>query len=371
MSAPIIVRLENRIYKCTCDSERAVLRLQRAIYLVRTSGANEIFELPGQIRAEFIGRETSDIYVMLWLLEALICFYKTGTTTGRSWLHRACSLADASKLTDLSEYVSAWMAHFDIVDDSYQNAIQCLIRSNLNMARLPEAASRASLVVASAWQACDETALATAWFSAARDIARRIGDQATIMASISNRASIRLNNIWIEQWFSKNRPINLREIELELMGALGYERFTESEALSEQGIIFRARLDILNSRFDEALTLLDSIGSMNMTRSYSILLSVRPLQLWLRVVSKKIDIHEINFDDTLISSISNMESDDAAVSWLLLAEVSKMCGDMRRYDKYISRAKIQYLIYNKNMNNLRDSLRMHHMLLAPSLGCNV
>lgn len=321
-NAPILGTLKARLEASRTPREWAIAKAQQALYLARTDRIDEAVPVPQEIRTQFRGNEEPEVYYWLWLLEAVLDFYRTGATKGMQQIQRAMLMAKSLKRTDLEEYLAAWAAHFCFTDGKYAEMVRWLKLSRLHEAALPEAACRASLIAAVAWQTCDEDKPASMWFGRARDIARSIGDRATIMASIENRALVRLDRLWFSLHTSKPSSERLMLVEHELLGGLAYERITGSGAFESQGVIARIRLLVLKGEFSSALVLVNSSSSHLEDLGFSIVRATQVLRLWLQTELDPCVSFTQSDLVTLAAQVKTLDYDDASVCWKILANLA-------------------------------------------------
>jgi hypothetical protein len=273
-------------------------------------------------------------------------------------------MAKSLQRTDLQEYVAAWAAHFCFTDGQYEKMVQWLEASHLDQAQLPEAAGRASLVAAVAWQTCGEDKTATKWFGRARDIARSIGDRATIMASIANRAAIRLNAVWLDHFMERDHGVDILNLRSELLGALGYESTTGTVSLLPQAFIFRMRLAYLQLDTELARRNFELAVKAVRLDTYSILSSTLIFGMWLAHLDG-LGVRKEALDSlsVLEADISVMDSDDSAVSWKILSNIAIAYGELELGSSLLARS---FASANENETE-RQNL---HLELSKCIQCS-
>lgn len=326
LQAPLLKNIEAQMKVCRNQKEWAILQVKRALYLTRTDRLGEALDAPNEIRRIYKGQEDPEIYVWLWLLEAVIAFYSSGTTAALLSIKRAAPFASILQRNDLAQYLAAWAAHFSFTDDDAVALCQWLRKSNLDCAALPEAACRASLTFAVAWQTAGERKAADIWFDRARNIARKIGDRATIMASIANRASTQLNDIWIRYHFGKQSDFDLKNVEIELRGALAYERVTGSTSIPLQAPLMRARICFINGNYVEALRELESGCDVDGRFKYSVFQSANLFRQLLNALTGNSVDYFFETESGIEAKLACLDLDDQAVSWKILGRLADMAG---------------------------------------------
>jgi hypothetical protein len=301
------------------------------------------------------------------MLEGVLEFYRSGTTQGMPLLRRAWAVSRSFNYPVLQEYMAAWAAHFCFTDGHYEEMIGWLRLAGFGQSSLPEAACRVALVAGGAWQACDQGAIAVKWYSRARDIARSIGDRASIMASMENRAFLRLDRLWVKG--VRNLPSKqiLSEIENELVSGLIYERVTCSESLIAQGPIARLRVLVLKGEYQSALNAIDQLTLEFGISEFSIVRATSILRMWLMSqlgLINSLDKFEV---ERLAEDVFTLDWDDALVCYGFLADLAMRFLDDRSVFEYRRRLDECTEKYEQEMKSLSDVLGTVPELVVPPL----
>lgn len=326
--APILVELRLRLDATSDPAERAALTLRQGLYLARTNRLAEAEAMPAAVRAAWEGREDLRVFVWLWLLEGVLDFYRTSRTGGRQRLLQAQAAASGAGLRGEAGLAAAWLAHLAYVDGDYREMLRWLADSGFGSAALDETAARSSLTLACALQWFGEEALATAWFGRAREVARRTGDRAGIMAATANRLMLRLADDWLAFAFGDPLPHDPAALRQELLGILGYEKLSGSASLLEQNEIARLRLEVLRGDDAAALTAADQMTSARQRRSAPSLAMAGVVRAWL-LGRRDAPAAAGERLKALLQAFSadGLDDDDAAACWALLAQVARHAGD--------------------------------------------
>lgn len=362
--APLLRELDGRLRAARTLVDWAIVRAQQGLYLARTSRLDEGLRIPGEIRARFTGQEDPEVFFWIWLAEGVLDHYRSGGSRSLGLLMRAQAVATAMRRDDLAQYAAAWIANAHFHDDDFAQTFDWLLRSGLHEAQVPEAACRASMVAAIALQTCREDARAAVWFGRVRDIARRIGDRASIMASIENRAMMRLDRLWLE-WSRGAAPsYTVAEIETELLGALQYERVTGSEAFLHQGEVARIRLHVLRGELDEAWTRIGQLRDAGAGENFSTVRASQVLRWWLAVRTGADAAGVALSPDEAARLIAGLDLDDAASSWALLAQVHGALGETERQRVAQEHADRLFAEHAERIDALKSRLTSCPELLA-------
>jgi hypothetical protein len=321
--APLLINLERQLSTTRDRDEYCILQIRRAIYLARTNRISEALLVPSEVRRHYVGNENILVYTWLWLLEGICSFYQSGTTVGIRFLNQSLQMARVSGNRNLAQYAAAWLAQFHLTDDNFTELASALRLSGLWDAVLPEARCRAGLVYAGALANCCLHDEASKAYGRARDIARELGDRASIMASIENKALFRLDELWVNWALDALVLEDARLSEIEIKSGLAYEIATGSQAHFAQVTIVRARLDVLRGDYGLALDALEKSSDDYRRSEFSMVRSIGVLKWWLRCkqgASLQIKNDEFDSDMELIGGLDN---DDALVCWKLAKEIAE------------------------------------------------
>ncbi len=330
--APILVELRLRLQATDDPVERSALRIRQALYLARTNRLQEAQSLPDEMRATWAGQEELRVFVWLWILEGVLDFYKTSRTGGRARLMQACAAADKAGYRPEAELAAAWLAHLAYVDNDFPAMSRWLLASGLGTAALDESVARSSLTLACALQLFGLDAAATTWFARAREVARRTGDRAGIMAATANRVMLKLNDSWLDHVFGQPPRYEPESLRQELMGILGYERLSGSESLTEQNEVAQLRMAVLRGDMSVALTWAQSMSSARERHSTSALAMADVVLHWLQARQDGTAEEALRRSDALQAAFSatGMDDDDAAGCLALMAQLARQAGLLDR-----------------------------------------
>lgn len=359
--APILVELRLRLEAATDPVERAALTLRRGLYLARTDRLSEAEALPVATRAAWEGHEAVRVFVWLWLLEGVVDFYRTSRTAGRTRLLQAHAAAARSGQQAEAQLAAAWLAHLAYVDGDYAAMLAWLRTSGLGAALLEETAARSSLTLACALQWFGEEPLAGEWFGRAREVARRTGDRAGIMAATANRLMLRLNDDWLAFAFGEPVPHDLASLRQELLGILGYERLSGSASLQEQNEVARLRLAVLSGDEGQALAAAGDMSSAQQRRSAPSLAMAGVVRAWL-LGRRDAPVQAAARLQTLLGEFDagDLDDDDAAACWALMAQLARHAGDAAEAGRLDGRAREARVRCRQSLDPLRPGLLAVH-----------
>ena len=357
--APLLLNLQKRAETATSLKEWAIARIQAAIYMARTSRIDEAMGVVSEIKWRFRGNEDAEVFFWIWMLQGIASFYQTGTTAGMPLLKRAWTVSRSFDFPELQEYVAAWAAHFCFTDGKHDDLGLWLRVSRLDHFKVPEASCRRALVVAGAFQICNDNTLARRWYTFAREIARSIGDRASIMASIENRALLRMERLWVEGVRHPPSFELIRDVENELITGLTYERVSCSESLVNQGPVARLRMLVLRQDYLSALAAIDKLGFNLGDSEFSMVRATSILRTWLMCQLELIESIEATQIQEMAASVENLDSDDGLVCWGFLADLASRYFGAALADVFRVRAKECAMKYEEGLSSLASELAMN------------
>jgi hypothetical protein len=315
MNAPLLGRVSREITMAKSQREATCLSAQKGIYLARTGSHEAAVEISNQIRTKLGSEIDTEIYVWLTLLEGIIGFYSSASTREKNRILRAYAVAKAARRIDLEQYAAAWLAHQDFNAGKYREMIHWLLASGLSDAINPSARIRACLTIADAWQCVGDEQASSSWYSIVRKNAADIGDRASIMASIENRAAMKLDRLWLKSIDQDIELESVLAVETELLGGLGYEKFTRSEALLYQAPIWRFRLELIKGNNVQALEYLMRSTVDSVVVDTSLAWSHESDMAWIYHKIGSSQDAKIRFELALDTPVDRLDHDDAAVYW--------------------------------------------------------
>ncbi|HEY6134927.1 MAG TPA: hypothetical protein VIW70_13175 [Rubrivivax sp.] len=356
MEVPFLRELEARILSATSTRTAACLTLEKGIYLARTGHLESARDIGSRVRASFNVQSEPEIYIWLTLLEGLIGFYSSATTRDRVKLQRAYALADAIGRTDLMQYAAAWLAHHHFNMGRYHEMSRWLRESGLSQANNSSARIRSCMTVADAWQFAGNNEVASAWYAIARRTAAEIGDRASIMASIENRAAMRLDRIWLKSIDVSVGIDQISEVESELLGGLAYEKFTESESLLYQALIWRSRLEVLKGDYADALGTISSASS-ELTSMQASLAFMHDIDLaWICFKLGRLHDAKKSFGLAKNTPVDKFDMDDAAVYWKRMSVLDGELSDGVLAVEYSNRSGEALASFYREVEDLAISI---------------
>lgn len=344
---PILVELRLRFEATDDPVERTALRIRQALYLARTHRLPEADKVPAEVRAEWEGkgdnRQALRVFAWLWMLEGVLAFYRTSRPSEKTRLLQAHAAAEKAGWRAERELAAAWLAHMAYVENDYPALLRWLADTGLGTAALDESKARSSQTLACALQWFGEDGMAAAWFTRARDVARRTGDRAGIMAATANRAMLKLHDNWQAFCFGEPLPHDAEALRQELQAILGYEQLSGSASLQEQAEVARVRIAVMRDDEPQAQTQLSRMVSAEERRSQGTLAMAAVVQAWLAgrhaapaQAQEAFALAQAVFER---ADPSGMDLDDQASCAMLIAQLARRAGQPARFEELYAGAQ--------------------------------
>jgi hypothetical protein len=292
----------------------------------------------------------------LTLLEGIISFYSSASTREKNRILRAHAVAKAADRTDLQQYAAAWLAHQDFNSGNFRAMAAWLRESGLSEAINPSARIRSCLTVADAWQCVGDDQAAAFWYSVVRKTAAEIGDRASIMASIENRAAMKLDRLWLKSLDQDIEMESVLMVETELLGGLGYEKFTRSEALLYQAPIWRSRLELLKGNSVQALEFLMHSLVNSAVVNASLTWTHESDVAWIYHKIGSTTDAKFRFELALNTHVDQLDHDDAAVYWRRMSILDSHLFDGFRSEEFLRKSHESFHAFEDEQEILKEML---------------
>lgn len=259
MVSRLLADLDDRIARTRDPIRNDCLRAERATLLARQGRLEQARTDLEQIRSRHRDRPHAVVTAWICLGEGMVGFYGNLGRESRDRFARAHALASAASNRSVRNLSSAWLAHFDYLNQDFQPMLghlegsvsECLPDEHL-------ALERSSLVVAQGYHWAGRFDLARPWYSRARQHAVALGDETHVSALMHNMA-------WLH--VAEARAMTLRgleenkEIELLLLSANSTSSFDQhvgTRSLTSLVPMLRAHVLSLLNRHSEALEIFEA-----------------------------------------------------------------------------------------------------------------
>ncbi len=254
----LLAKLDASIAATHHPIDQACMRVERALLLARLGRHAEAAEVCTAVHAEFDSRADPRVSIWLALAEGLNDYYRNLSLAGRDRLRRAHAMAGAARLRPLQALAAAWLAQLDYVQHDPAALGRHLTEALAGSPADDHAVrARASLVLAQALHWSGDLAAALRWYSATREHAQAIGDDATLSALMHNAAWLRGVQARQAIWFAATAAGKPTEAAAMATSAVNLDRMIDSRSLASSLPLLGALLAVDRGDPVTALVALD------------------------------------------------------------------------------------------------------------------
>jgi hypothetical protein len=239
---------------------RGKLLARKSSYLARIGRFDEAKGLVGDLRRDFANANSSNVTVWIMLTEGLIHYYEKLSNEAHDRIVRAQLLSTAMGDAELAAVTSAWRSHLEFERSDFEAMVRS-IESTFKFAT-PEnyaAQTRVAMVLSDCHYLCGDRVNGQKWFLRSRDTALKEGDQASIEALLYNKAAFALAWQRAQSCFGPVAPDELSMLRLELASARNLQDMAGINALGHVVHLCEARLLLLEGKYEQGASKLQSI----------------------------------------------------------------------------------------------------------------
>lgn len=327
--AQLLIRVEKQLTIEVDPERRAILHARKAIYLSRIGRFDEARSIKSELRVSFGNGQNVRVAVWIMLLEGINFLYENISPSAFDRVHRAQFLSLAVNDRELICITSAWKAHLEFERSNFAGMVDALKIAVENLSNDDDDANaRLSMVLADALFLCGDRKMAQIWFMRSRSHAINAGDQATIEALLYNRAAFSTAWLRCERCFDRGAPSDVSLVRLEVASARNFQAMTNITAFGHLITLCDARLLIIESDFERAIVVLESVRHGGPFASYNFDQDVVDLEIsYCHLMLGNTDQALAAFSQLRGHDLSGLDLDDRLVVAWLRCSMSKV--DMR------------------------------------------
>lgn len=256
----LLVRLGRELERQVDPVERAETTARMAAALARLGRFESARDAIHALRNQYGQGQSGRVTVWLMLAEGLIHHYENLSPAALDRISRARLLASAMSYKTVVALSATWQAHIHFEQSDFESMISSIELATANISESDfDAQTRLAIVLANSFMICGDQEQSHKWFMQGHGYAIRNGDQASVDALLYNRAAFNL------AWFRALNcvePVSAEElgrIRREVDSAKNLQDLTQISALSSHVLLLDARLMILESRYEEAVSALEAV----------------------------------------------------------------------------------------------------------------
>ena len=271
----LLIRLESELASMTDPTQKAEWTARIAANLARMGRFEDARSRIVNLRRVYGDGRSGPVTAWIMLAEGLVYLYKDLSPAALDRIARANLLGVAMNYTSLVGVASAWKAHVEFEMSKYSDMLDSLKLAIKNAATDEhDAQTRIAMVITNCFMHCGDFASAQHWFMRGRDHALKNGDQASVEALLYNRAAFGLAWLRLRHCDSAAQPEELQRTRAEIKSSRNLQDITQISALTNHIQLADARLLILEGKYSEAISALQSVrdqapfANHNFTQSF-------------------------------------------------------------------------------------------------------
>lgn len=329
MPAPVVIRLTEQIDQSHDLEERAILQAMLGSYLARVGQFEQAERARLELRREFNDGRSLRVTVRLMCLEALLLYFRDLSPLARDRLTRAHVLAKASRDSGLIALTSSWLAHIDFNLSRFEGMANALYECALAVGQDDiEAECRAAVVLGDAYMHAGERQRARNAYERARQLAVRIGDQASIGALTYNPAALHVASLRL---MSLDQDVATSELALaatEVQSAINYQVGAGLSSLDHLLHTAKVGIFVLERRFAEAANLARNVLEHERVPSASAQAYLLKADIASGLgQSGQLDDSRLWTQQVPLDEVDKCEPDDRALILASLSQAHESCGE--------------------------------------------
>lgn len=256
----LLVRLKQELQTATAPDHRAELLAKIAGNLARMGQFTEAKQVVEDLRKTYGDGRSGRVTVWIMLAEGLIHLYEKLSPQAMDRISRAQALGIAMKYPTMIALASAWKAHLEFEEGTYESMAQSLALATQYATETDfDANTRVAMVLCNSFMICGNRAASQKWFMIAREQAAKNGDQPSIEALLYNRAAILTTRVRAENCINAVNAEELRPIRMETESSRNFQQLTRLATFPSHLLLWDARLQMLEGDYAPAIDKLRSV----------------------------------------------------------------------------------------------------------------
>jgi tetratricopeptide (TPR) repeat protein len=306
--------------------------IERAIYLTRAGKHEEARNIYQQHRSRSDFGEYADSSLMLMLLDGLISYYQDRDLHGAiDRLYRARALGLATRQDKVVSLICAWLSHCYLNTGQYELMFHALEEALRNGA-LDDAQTRARLLltVADAHSLAGDFINGRPFYDSARTAAVSLGDTLSISAAAHNRSTLALSHVRFAVATDCITSTSAQPYLSELLSAANLESYLDQTSVLFPYQVWIARNDLLNGRYENALSAFESVLADRTERDSTLRTSVLADAAYCHYKLNDLNRAKDLLGICLAGPVDTLPSDDRAVAYGIAADIFGASADSKR-----------------------------------------
>ena len=350
----LLLKIETDLRSTTTPSDRGKLLARKSAYLARVGRFEDSKSIVCELRRDFGSSRSSNVTIWIMLTEGLIHYYENLGPEAYDRITRAQLLSKAIGDEELAATTSAWRAHLEFERSDFR-AMAASIESALKFITIENyaAQTRVTMVLSDCHFLCGDRAGGQKWFLRSRDTALKEGDQASIEALLYNKAAFALAWLRAQCCFGPIAPDQLSLLRMELASARNLQDMAGINALTHVVHLCEARLLLLEEKYEEGISKLQSVRNAAPYGEYNFNQSLIDLEIeYCR--------HRLNPGEKRSSrpiwDFDALDIDEQMLAAWMISEIYSSSCEASEAEEIARRFTAKQISYSRTLTELRSIL---------------
>ena len=357
MTSSVLEMLAIAVNGASNPVSRAEASAKLGVCLAQLGRCEEAKEILDRLRAEYPSGSVPRITIRTMMLDGVIPYYDN-LEDSSDRLRRACALATAAGISDLTAEAHVWIAHLGFNFERYAEfgrsieyaltAFSCLDNSHR---------ARACLLIADGLQYIGERLRANEWYSLARALSRRVHDHALMVAIEYNRLGMGLSRIRVEWAISAmTGPAVARNWLLEIESVRGLHAGFRARALNELLDLCDAYAHEARGQYRIAADLLDRLRLSGNVGRTGVSESLLELELqWCRVMADDC-VGQDSFSPVSLDAVDSLSENEKLMGLFFVRSLAAQNGSTIDEQRFIDMLESSTMAFHKSCNEICEAL---------------
>ena len=357
MVSRLLSALDARIARTRDPLQHACLSAERATLLARQGRLDEATSELDRIRARYASKPNAVVTAWVCLGEGMVAFYASLAQSARDKFMRAHALSAAVENHELRSLSSAWLAHLDYLEQSFESMTDHL-SSALGASQDNQLShERCSLVVAQAYHWANRFDLAQPWYERARRCATSLGDETLLSALMHNMAWLHMVEVRRRSLVGADKAKSVSSVLLSAEAIRNFDLLIGTASLRTLVPMLQAHVLSVHEQYAEALQLFEEYLTSALSEGFArIECSVFAEIAWCQInvgkvsearalaISAQEKLHQCNQPDELAATHGRLAQTFRALGDAAAANLHQAQGALEWERHHVRQSKLVSLL---------------------------
>lgn len=345
--------LDAAIAAATQPVQADCLRAERVALLARQGQFAEAKASLAALQGQYSRQGHPQVSAWILLAEGLLAYFADLSRSATDKVRRAYAVSAAARDTQLHALTAAWLAHMDYNGHDLEAMARHVVESlRLAAPDHHSARARACLVAALAYHFGGRFDSAQPWYAKARLHANTEGDEAMLSAVMYNISGLMADQVrQAELQGGQLDPTALRRAMLSLESAGNFDALLGIASLDALLPLHRARVLVVQGRWDEALALYEGHFSDGLLQGLDRMRASLGADLaWCRLQLGQVDQARRDALAAQVAVAHDRDVDDRAAAHSRLVQVFAQLGEHDVAARHAEQAAIDWRTHRRDQD---------------------